>query len=150
MLQLAEPVEIFHQFQFFRFIEFQSVTFGKLVGIIGNSLVYITSCNTINFGHIAINQYTLSTKFHNCIVNTTYIKWFIHLFLLLINIMRQRPRPHLAKAVELVTQAGGNLRGRLPKVARRVRRRGQGANQIFSTRITVSDMGREDEVTSGE
>ncbi len=35
----------------------------------------------------------------------------------------------------------GNLRGRLLNVARRVRRHGQGANQIFSTRITVSDMG---------
>ncbi|NDG71265.1 MAG: hypothetical protein EBY32_08165 [Proteobacteria bacterium] len=36
--------------------------------------------------------------------------------------MRERTRPDLTKAVELVTQAGGNLRGRLPKVARRVNR----------------------------
>jgi hypothetical protein len=96
------------------------------------------------------------------------------------------PRPDLAQTVKLVTQAGGNLRGRLPKVARRVnrgagehrerlplgsseggarwnlvnqtpakvargvRRQGQGANQTFSTRITVSDMGRDEEVTVGE
>ena len=67
-----------------------------------------------------------------------------------IHIMRERTRADFAEAVELVTQAGGNLRGRLPKVARRVRRRGQGANQIFSTRITVSDMGRDEEVTGVE
>jgi hypothetical protein len=81
MLQFAEPVEIFHQFQFFGFVEFQNVTFGKFVGIVGNGLVHITSSNTINFGNIAINQDTLSTKFHYRIVNATYIKWFIHFLL---------------------------------------------------------------------
>ena len=74
MVQFAEPVEIFHQFQFFGFVEFQNVTFGKFVGIGGNGLVHITSCNAINFGNIAINQDALSTKLHNGIVNATYIK----------------------------------------------------------------------------
>jgi hypothetical protein len=64
--------------------------------------------------------------------------------------MRQRPGADLAKAVEFVTLSGGNLRGRLPKVACRVRRRGQGANQTFSTRMTVSDMVSDEEVTGGE
>jgi hypothetical protein len=64
--------------------------------------------------------------------------------------MRQRPGADLAEATGFVTLAGGNLRGRLPKVACRVRRQGQDANHTFSTRMTVSDMLSDEEVTGGE
>lgn len=54
VFERIEPVEIFHQFPFLSGIQFDNISFRKLVGIIFDSLIDISRLNSIQTGNISV------------------------------------------------------------------------------------------------